>query len=176
MKCLLFAGAPDTGKSSSISLLAKYLIKQEGFKLFDFDQEFKSLVEGKFTEEKKGEDTITDVAGILIKDKTAIIIQSYNDDLKTLKGLIWRISVSKEILTNLGIENMIVISANRNRTDRIHEKTIKNLSDEGIEQIVEIPLGRMIRGKKRDADVNWYLNSIQTLSKNLIDMLLFPSH
>ena len=179
MKCLLFAGAPNTGKSQSNYHLAKYLINDKGYNFknpeegfIEIDEQGKKTLNGKPIENiHNDKNPSKDVAGLLVNDSNtskSILFHSYVDSDDCLNQLKKRIQKNKDAY--------LLITSIRNESDKMHEKTNELLKEMGIIDKIEIPLGKVVKGKNRDADVNWYLNSIHTLSKNLIDMLLFPSH
>ena len=182
MKCLLFAGATNTGKSKSIYNLAKYLIKEKGYKFKNPEEGFieikedgKKYLNGRYLENTKKRKSEKDVAGLMTNGKGfKIIIQSYNDSPNCLNQIETR-------LKNYPKADLLII-ANRNKADHnddeknMHLMTNTLLDSYAINPRIEIPLGRMLKANKRDIDLEWYSNSILQLSKNSLDILLFPNH
>ena len=148
MKYFLFAGAANTGKTESIYRLTKKLIENKKYE----------ILKGEFP------DTIKDFSCILIKRDFRILIHSYTDLPGCIKEL-------KEFYQNNSHINLI-ITATRDKSDYMRNRLFNEL-DISLDNIFEIPLGKVKRGMSRQLCIDWYLDSIEILALKIVEMSPF---
>ena len=153
MKYLLFGGAPNTGKTGSITRLAALLITTKGFSVTvnwnypptSTNRDFRVILEG--LDNKKN----------LIR----IYINSATDTKKIIQDC------KNFYDANHSID--IVISSIRDifsaRTDFFNIMKVNNSTD----YILELPLGKVRRGNHRPLCLNWYEQKLDNLVKNVIE-------
>ncbi len=143
MNYFLFGGARDTGKSKSVYKIADYLINTKGY----------SDRSGSFPAK------YSEFRCILVKDDNVILIQSYTDLVKMIIDLKNARDSNKDITH--------IITANRNEGDHMRNRFRKILNITSTDYVFEIPLGKVIAGKTRRANILWYLDGVLRIAKEI---------
>ncbi|GHC66579.1 hypothetical protein [Ulvibacter litoralis] len=143
MNYFLFGGARDTGKSKSVYNIANFLINTRGYKVRS----------GSFPAK------YSEFWCIIVKDDKVILIQSYTDLVKTIKDL-KKVRDSNKDITH-------IITANRNEGDHMRSRFRKILNITTNDYVFEIPLGKVISGKTRSANIVWYLDGVLRIAKEI---------
>jgi GTPase SAR1 family protein len=158
MKHLLFAGPANVGKTTIIGRLAKNLVLQ-GYKV---------VPEG-ITEmpDKTGygipKKIHDDFYVLLEKDGIYILLYTWGDNEKLLE---WLKKYKKELL-NRGFKISLIIMATRDGSEGLYRFTYKEFGLNETDTI-EVPMGRMVRGDRRDAGLDWYINSLSNFLENQV--------
>lgn len=143
MNYLLYGGARDTGKSKSIYQVADFLKNTKGYS--DRNKSFPL--------------TFLDFRCILEKGDKVILIQSYTDLVSAIKDLKNVRDANKDITH--------IITANRNEGDRMRKRFRKILNITPTDFVFEIPLGKVITGKTKSANIDWYLDGTLRIAKKI---------
>lgn len=159
---IVYTGAADTCKTSSVIKIAKYL-EEIGFN---------SLEQGRSNlEENYGYGIPLDVDFgkpsdfyvLLDKNGFRIVCYSWSDMPSFIDWLDRYLTEQR----NNGITIDLIIMASREASETLYDytKTKLNLN---FENSIEIPLGRMVRGTRRNKSRDWYVNSMFELVKNFV--------
>jgi vacuolar-type H+-ATPase subunit F/Vma7 len=143
LKYLLFAGAPNTGKTESILELAKHIRDVFGYK------------EVKNTIPEKG-----DFHCVLEKLNKKVLIQSDTDLISCVRKLKRFYDDNKDV-------NLIITSV-RDIVDSMRYRLEREMNMSEEDTIVEIPLGKVRRGNNREECISWYTNNIQKIAQRII--------
>ena len=143
MNYFLFGGARDTGKSKSAYKIADFLINTKGY----------TVRSGSFPAK------YSEFRCIIVKDDKVILIQSYTDLVSAIKDL-KKVRDSNKDITH-------IITANRNEGDHMRNKFRKILNITSTDYVFEIPLGKVIAGKTRSANIVWYLDGVLRIAKEI---------
>jgi len=143
MNYFLFGGARDTGKSKSVYKIADFLINTKGY----------TVINGSFPAQ------YSEFRCIIVKDDKVILIQSYTDLVGAITDL-KKVRDSNKDITH-------IITANRNEGDHMRNRFRKILNITSTDYILEIPLGKVIAGKTRRANIVWYLDGVLKIAKEL---------
>ncbi|MDM8159659.1 hypothetical protein QUH73_07535 [Labilibaculum sp. K2S] len=149
MNYFLFGGARNTGKSKSVYKIADFLINTKGY----------TVRSGSFPV------NYSEFRCIIVKDDKVILIQSYTDLVKMIIDLKRVRELNKDITH--------IITANRNESDYMRNRFRKMLNIASTDYIFEIPLGKVIAGKTRSANIVWYLNGVLRIAKEITNNVPF---
>lgn len=145
MNYLFYGGARSTGKTESITKFCDYLISRKGY----------TVKSGTFppTVTKK------DFECILVKKNKEILIQSYTDNVKIIKGLI-KLKTSNPHITD-------IVTAIRNENDPMRKRLLNELKTNSSDYVFEIPLGKVVKGTTRTNNIIWYQERILNIAKEI---------
>jgi len=147
MKFLLFGGARNTGKTESISRLTENLINK-GYK-----EIYSKTIVNKYC----------DFQCVLQGKEKTILIHSHTDNIYSIKKLIEFYKSFDKI--------DIVITSIRNMDDGMRKNLKEMFPIDFLEdEVVEIPLAKVVSGKTRGRNIVWYLDKIEKLTLKLIEL------
>lgn len=144
MNYLLFGGARDTGKSKSIYKLGEYLINSKEY----------VIRSGHFPS------PFQDFWCVLEKNDKVILLQSYTDLVKAVKELKTRRDEIDSVTH--------VITAIRNEGDHMRNRFWEILKINSSDNILEIPLGKVVGGRTRKMNIKWYLEKTLGVVKEIV--------
>lgn len=156
---LVFTGPSNVGKTLSIQTTCLFLIGQ-GFDVIENEQ---SNQPG-----RKGYGLATTPANdfyVLLRDQGGqlVLLYSWGDNFNEIR---WLNGYIQELQTRNLVPNLIVM-ANRDGSERMYRLT-RNLFQLNAENCIEFPMGRMPRGNRREAAVNWYIPTVSRMTQEFI--------
>ena len=156
MRKILIAGPQNVGKTSLINRIARFL-NESGFEIRP-DAEI-SGADGYFIPEIE----TLDFYIVLQRNELIYLCYSWGDDpprIRTLKRIL-------DELLNKGINVTHLIFSTRDGSEGLYHFTYEYLELDQND-VIEIPMGRMVRGARREESAEWYLNSMFNLVTNFI--------
>ncbi len=152
MNYLLFGGAPQTGKTSSITRIVDYLINQKGYVIVNQFNYLPSqnTVDFKVILEKKSK-----------LNNKRIYVNTASDTKRIIKDC-------KHFLNNNTPVDIIVSSVRDKYSPRTNFFKIMNVNM-NLDYVLEIPLGKVSRGKNRLNCLNWYNTKIDEITQKILD-------
>src|SRR3989338_4224156 len=158
MKHIVFVGPGSTGKTTMVNRTAHELIRL-GFETVPFQSEFED--ENTYNLPRLGSGA--DFFMLFKRDNTIILCYSWSDTptlINWFRDILIRLS-------NCDLTPSLVIMCSRDASEWLYGYTRSTLSLTA-ENAIEIPLGRMVRGPRREAGVRWYLPAVSRLVNEFV--------
>jgi len=157
MKHLVFTGPPNSGKTTLIGNLARQFSEQAEYSIIEYNSIFPDVEHDGAYHLPDGRDFYI----LLQNNGKYVLFFSWGD----IPSAIDKLAKLLSQLAEIGMSPYLVIMSSRDASDWLYNHTEQML---GLNQHnkIEIPLGRMVRGNRRNQAVEWYLNSIMELVNN----------
>ncbi|WP_341906292.1 hypothetical protein [Fluviicola taffensis] len=148
---LVFTGPSNVGKTLSIQNTCQFLLGR-GFNAIPNEQSNQRENEGYGLPTNPANDFY-----VLLKDQRdqLVLFYSWGDNFNEIQ---WLHGYIQELQVRNLIPNLIVM-ANRDGSEWMYRPT-RNLFQLTDQNCIELPMGRMVRGDRRQAAVNWYIPTV----------------